>query len=80
MTWCCIPASAENHWVYFTFNKSGTAAPAAAGGTARPQARLAVMRGRFDGKALLDVKEIFVGKSSTPSGSRIALRRGRPAL
>ncbi len=29
------------------------------------------MRGRFDGKALTDVKEIFVGKSATPSGSRL---------
>ncbi|MEJ0099203.1 MAG: PQQ-dependent sugar dehydrogenase [Pseudomonadota bacterium] len=66
------PRFSENHWVYFTFNKTGTVAAAAGGGTARPEARLAVMRGRFDGKALVDVKEIFVGKSATPSGSRIA--------
>ncbi len=65
------PRFSENHLVYFTFNKSGTPAAAAAGATARPQARLAVMRGRFDGKALVDVKEIWVGKSSTASGSRM---------
>ncbi len=63
------PRFADNQLVYFTFNKSGAAAPA--GGSARPQARLAVMRGRFDGKALVDVKEIFVGKSATASGSRL---------
>jgi glucose/arabinose dehydrogenase len=64
------PRYADNRLVYFTFNKSGTAA-AAAGGTARPQARMTVMRGRFDGTALTDVKEIFSGKSSTASGSRL---------
>jgi glucose/arabinose dehydrogenase len=63
------PRFADNQLVYFTFNKPGTAAPA--GGTARPQARMAVMRGRFDGKALVDVKEIFVGQSATASGSRL---------
>jgi len=63
------PRFADNRLVFFTFNKSGTAAPA--GGTARPQARMAVMRGRFDGKTLTDVKEIFTGKSSTASGSRL---------
>jgi glucose/arabinose dehydrogenase len=63
------PRYADNHLVYFTFNKPGTAAPA--GGTARPQARVAVMRGRFDGKALTDVKEVFAGKSSNATGSRL---------
>jgi aldose sugar dehydrogenase len=70
------PQFAQNRLVYFTFNKPGDAAPAAgapaAGATARPQSRLTVMRARFDGKALVDAKEIFVGKSSTTSGSRIA--------
>jgi glucose/arabinose dehydrogenase len=61
------PRFSSNQLVYFTFNKTGTAA--AAGG--RQQARLTVMRGRFDGKALTDVKEIFVGKSAAPSGSRL---------
>jgi glucose/arabinose dehydrogenase len=63
------PRFADNGLVYFTFNKSGAAAPA--GGSTRQQARLAVIRGRFDGKALTDVKEIFTGKSSTASGSRL---------
>jgi glucose/arabinose dehydrogenase len=65
------PRYAENKLVYFTFNRSGT--PAAAGGTgpARPQARLTVVRARFDGKALQDVREVFAGKSAAPSGSRL---------
>src|SRR5262245_60587519 len=64
------PRFSSNQLVYFTFNRSGTPV-AATGGTARPQARLAVMRARFDGKAFTDVKEIFTGKSSTASGSRL---------
>jgi aldose sugar dehydrogenase len=65
------PRYADNQLIYFTFNRSGT--PAAAGGTApaRPQARLTVVRARFDGKALQDVREVFSGKSAAPSGSRL---------
>jgi glucose/arabinose dehydrogenase len=62
------PRFSSNQLVYFTFNKPGAAAT---GANARPQARLAVMRARFDGKALVDVKEVFVGKSGTASGSRL---------
>jgi aldose sugar dehydrogenase len=65
------PRFAENKFVYFSFNKpppevAGAAAPA------RPQSLLTVVRARFDGKALVDAKEIFVGKPATTSGSRIA--------
>jgi glucose/arabinose dehydrogenase len=64
------PRFSANQLLYFTFNRSGTPA-AAAGGAVRPQARLVVMRARFNGTALTDVKEIFAGKSSTASGSRL---------
>jgi glucose/arabinose dehydrogenase len=45
--------------------------PAAAGGTPRQEAKLAVLRGRFDGRALTDVKQIWAGKSAGTSGSRL---------
>jgi aldose sugar dehydrogenase len=72
------PQFSQNRLVYFTFNKPGDAvpaagaAPAAGGGAGRSQSRLTVMRARFDGKALVDAQEIFVGKAGTTSGSRIA--------
>jgi len=66
------PDYARNHLVYFTFNKPGDMTPASGNTPARQQSRLAVMRARFDGKALLDAQEIFLGKSGGTSGSRIA--------
>ena len=67
------PQFSQNRLVYFTFNKPDDApvAPGAAA-PARQLSKLAVMRGRFDGKALVDVQEIFVGKAAGTSGSRIA--------
>lgn len=66
------PDYARNHLVYFSFNKPGDMTPANGNAPARQQSRLTVMRARFDGKALSDVQEIFVGKSAGTSGSRIA--------
>jgi glucose/arabinose dehydrogenase len=66
------PDYARNHWVYFSFNKPGDLTPASGNTPARQQSRLTVMRATFDGKALTDAKEIFVGKSGGTSGSRIA--------
>jgi aldose sugar dehydrogenase len=73
------PQFAQNRLVYFTFNKPGdppvapaAAAPAAGNAAARTQSKLVVMRARFDGKALLDAQEIFVGKVAGTSGSRMA--------
>lgn len=66
------PDYAKNHFVYFSFNKAGDTIPASGNAPARQQSRLAVMRARFDGKSLSEVKEIFVGKSAGTSGSRIA--------
>lgn len=65
------PRFTDNHLVYFTFNKSPD--PVAPGATppTRQQARIAVMRARFDGRELTDVREIFVGSSAAASGSRI---------
>lgn len=65
------PDFARNGLLFFTFNLPGTPAAGSGGAPGRPQARLAVMRGHFDGKALTDVKQIFIGKSATASGSRL---------
>jgi glucose/arabinose dehydrogenase len=66
------PRFAQNQLVFFTFNLAGdTLPPATAGGPPRQQARLAVFRGRFDGRALTDVKQLWVGKSAGTSGSRL---------
>lgn len=65
------PKFAENRWVYLAYNTSkpapapapGAAAPAPAGRGGAPQVySTALARGRFDGKALVDVKEIFVAE------------------
>lgn len=69
------PQFAQNQLVYFTYNKSGTAPEAQAGGPPRQQARLAVMRARFDGRALVDVQQVFLGKSAAASGSRLVFGR-----
>jgi len=66
------PDFAKNRLVYFSFNKPGDLTPASGTTPARQQSRLAVMRARFDGKALTDVQDIWVGKSGGTSGSRIA--------
>jgi len=66
------PDYARNRFVYFSFNKPGDMTPASGNAPARQQSRLTVMRARFDGKSLTDLKEIFVGKSGGTSGSRIA--------
>ena len=65
------PRFAENGLVYFTFNKPGDLIPAAGNQPARRQSRLAVLRAKFDGTALSNVQEIFLGKSGGTSGSRL---------
>jgi glucose/arabinose dehydrogenase len=66
------PRFAQNRLVYFTYNKPGDLVPGAAGQPPRQQSRIAVMRGRFDGRSLADVEELFVGGSAGTSGSRLA--------
>lgn len=64
------PKFAENHWVYFTFNQPGPADPNAER-RRRPSA-VSLMRGRFDGRALGEVEQLFAGEMGGGSGSRIA--------
>ena len=67
------PKFAENRFVYFTYNKLGPTVPNP--DPKRPPTRLTaitVARGRFDGKALTEVKELFTGEWEAPSGSRMA--------
>jgi glucose/arabinose dehydrogenase len=67
------PKFGENRLVYFTFNKLGPTIPNP--DPKRPPTRqtaITVARGRFDGKALTDVKELFTGEWEAPSGSRMA--------
>jgi glucose/arabinose dehydrogenase len=64
------PKYAANHFVYFTYNKAGDPLPTPPGAR---QAAVTVARGTFDGKALTNVTELFVGDfSNGASGSRLA--------
>jgi len=66
------PKFAENRFVYFTYNKPGPTVPNADPKRPPPrQTAITVARGRFDGKALTDVKELFTGEWEAPSGSRM---------
>ncbi len=56
------PRFAENHYVYLTYTKP----------VGDEQATLALARGRFDGGALTDVRDIFVADPGTGGASRIA--------
>ena len=56
------PRFAENHYVYLTYTKP----------VGDQQATLALARGRFDGGALTDVRDIFVAGPGTGGASRIA--------
>jgi aldose sugar dehydrogenase len=65
------PDFATNQLVYFTFNKPGNLIPGVGNAPGRQQSRLTIQRAKFDGKALSQVQEIFVGDSEGTSGSRI---------
>jgi glucose/arabinose dehydrogenase len=65
------PQFARNSLVYFTYNKLGEPVPDAK--PPRRQTALAIGRGKLEGGALEDVKEIFTGEWQTgASGSRLA--------
>lgn len=66
------PDFAKNQWVYFSFNRTGDTIPGAGNAPPRQESRLVVMRAKFDGRSLSDLKEIFQGKSAGASGSRIS--------
>ena len=54
------PRFSENQWIYFTYHKpAGTAAGAAAAGGAGGGGVITLGRGRWDGKALTDVRDVF---------------------
>lgn len=67
------PKFAENKLVYFTYNKAGEVDPKAER-PRRPSA-ISLSRGRFDGKALVNVEELFVGEFGGGTGSRIAFAK-----
>ena len=56
------PRFAENHYVYLTYTKP----------VGDEQATLALARGRFEGGALTEVRDIFVASPGTGGASRIA--------
>src|SRR5262249_28517758 len=58
------PRFAQNQWVYFTYTKPLEA----------NRSTIAVARGRWDGKSLLDVRDIFVAEPGA-GASRIAFGR-----
>jgi glucose/arabinose dehydrogenase len=66
------PQFATNQLVYLTYNKAG-----AAGQAPQRQGAVTLVRGKWDGKALTNVEELFVGDwSSGASGSRLAFGPG----
>ncbi len=61
------PNFASNHVVYFTWNKVDATDPK------KPKLAITLARGKFDGKALADVRELFTGEwQDTASGARLA--------
>ena len=73
------PKFAENRWVYFTYNKTGEPIPDTK--PPRRQSAVALGRGKFDGKALTNVEEIFVGNWSAERARLAArVRQRRPAV
>ena len=67
------PQFTTNRLVYFTYNKAGE--PGANPG--QRQSAITLARGRFDGAALTDVEELFVGDwNAGASGSRMAFGPG----
>lgn len=66
------PKFATNRLVYFTYNKAG----AVGQNPNQRQSAVTLARGRFDGKALTNVEELFSGDwNNGASGSRLAFDR-----
>src|SRR5262245_50391657 len=66
------PKFATNRLVYFTYNKAG----AQGQNPNQRQSAVTLARGRFDGKALITVEELFSGDwNNGASGSRLAFDR-----
>jgi len=58
------PDFAQNHWLYFSYNKGEP-------NVERPRSAVALMRGRYENGLLQDVEELFVSGYGSTSGSRI---------
>jgi glucose/arabinose dehydrogenase len=66
------PKFATNQFVYFTYNKAG----AVGQNPNQRQSAVTLARGRFDGKALTGVEDVFTGDwNNGASGSRLAFGR-----
>jgi aldose sugar dehydrogenase len=64
------PKFATNRLIYFTYNKAGEVNPT---NPQQRQSAIVLARGTFDGKALTNVQELFVGNwNNGASGSRLA--------
>ena len=66
------PRFAGDHLLYLTFNQAGSPPPADAKPPVRPESRITLLRGRFDGHTLTQVQTLFTGGSGSTSGSRLA--------
>ena len=67
------PQFASNTFLYFTYNKAGAAGQS----PTQRQSAVTLARGRFDGKALTAVEELFTGGwNAGASGSRLAFGPG----
>ena len=64
------PKFATNGLIYFTYNKAGDVSPT---NPQQRQSAIVLARGKFDGKTLTKVQELFVGNwNNGASGSRLA--------
>jgi aldose sugar dehydrogenase len=62
------PDFASNRLIYFTYNKVETG-----GNQQKPQLAIALARGKFDGKKIVELRELFTGEwQDTASGARLA--------
>jgi glucose/arabinose dehydrogenase len=68
------PRYAENQWIYISYHKPRGTAPDATGKDF-PVASNAIMRGRWNGKTLADLKDIYVSDDVDMEMSRIAFGR-----
>jgi glucose/arabinose dehydrogenase len=56
------PKFAENRWIYFSYSKPGE----------QPRTPMVLARGRYDGRALTNVQDLYVSDPTTQGGSRVA--------
>ena len=69
------PRFAENKWVYISYHKPRRHGAGRGHGKDFPLASNSIMRGTWDGKALTDIKDVFVADDVDMEMSRIAFGR-----